>query len=291
MLDRELDFCCFVVWWPLAVAHLMGVRSQVQLNVIYAATGVREMELERETETRTETIKYFRINATRWLLLIKCQNRQHQLRVWRLKISIIAGWKSFTALPALFAWRSYLCIWVTFLTLANRITESHKYIRYQCVWQCVRVIVLLFQFKMCKLTWIFVLLSISRTNDRTAQGVRREGRGKRAKPVDGHVSRRISWLPKWVTQMICMIWRQRESERERETSCRRCWGEGVGVGFGFFWGFCTRWQLSNFSTSRQIKFCIFMSQSRRVKSEIIWGTFVWFVFVGVCVCVCVSHLP
>lgn len=42
MLDRELIFCCFVVWWPLAVARLMGVRSQLQLNVIYAATGARE---------------------------------------------------------------------------------------------------------------------------------------------------------------------------------------------------------------------------------------------------------
>lgn len=42
MLDRELIFCCCAVLWPLAVARLMGVRSQVQLNVIYAATGVRE---------------------------------------------------------------------------------------------------------------------------------------------------------------------------------------------------------------------------------------------------------
>lgn len=252
----------------------MGVRSQVQLNVIYAATGVREREGERKTETRTETIKYFRINATRWLLLIKCQNRQHQLLVWRLKISIISGWKSFTALPALFAWRSYLCIWVTFLTGAGKQNHINTSDFSVCV-LCVRVIVLLFQFEMCKLTWIFVLLSISRTNDRTAQGVRGEGRGKRAKPVDGHVSRRISWLPKWVTQMICMIWRQRE--RSRRVVGGAGGAEGVGVGFGFFWGFCTRWQLSNFSTSRQIKFCIFMSQSRRVKSEIIRGTFVWFV--------------
>lgn len=62
MLDREL---IFVALWPLAVARLIGVQSQVQLNVIYAGTGVREREGERETETRTETIKYFRINATR----------------------------------------------------------------------------------------------------------------------------------------------------------------------------------------------------------------------------------
>lgn len=83
-----------------------------------------------------------------------------------------------------------------------------------------------------------------------------------------------------------------KTARERERSRRVVGGaggaEGVGVGFGFFWGFCTRWQLSNFSTSRQIKFCIFMSQSRRVKSEIIRGTFVWFVFVYASVCVCLT---
>lgn len=168
-------------------------------------------------------------------------------------------------------------------------TESRKYIRYRCVF-CVRVIVLLFQFEMCKLTWIFVLLSISQT---TGQRKAWEGRrGKRAKPVDGHVSRRISWLSKWVTPMICMIWRERERERGRgNVRSRRVvggtGGEGVGVGFGFFWGFCTRWQLSNFSTSRQIKFCIFMSQSRRVKSEIIRGTFC-VVCVSLCVCVCLT---
>lgn len=80
--------------------------------------------------------------------------------------------------------------------------------------------------------------------------------------------------------------RERGNERSRRV-VGGAGGEGVGVGFGFFWGFCTRWQLSNFSTSRQIKFCIFMSQSRRVKSEIIRGTFVWFVFVYASVCV--SH--
>lgn len=132
----------FVALWPLAVARLMGVRSQVQLNVIYAATGAREREGERETETRTETIKYFRINATHWLLLIKCQNRQHQLLVWRLKISIITGWKSFTALPALFAWRSYLCIWVTFLTGAgkqNHVNTSDISVCSLCACNCAVV--------------------------------------------------------------------------------------------------------------------------------------------------------
>lgn len=153
----------------------MGVRSQVQLNVIYADTGVREMKWERETETRTETIKYFRINATRWLLLIKCQNRQHQILVWRLKISIITGWKSFTALPALFAWRSYLCIWVTFLTGAgkqNHINTSDISVCSLCACNCAVVPIRNVQINMN------FRATVDKPNDRTAQGVRGEGRGK-----------------------------------------------------------------------------------------------------------------
>lgn len=138
MLDRELIFCCFVAS-GCGTSNGRTISGAIKCNLCCHRS---EREGERETETRTETIKYFRINATRWLLLIKCQNRQHQLLVWRLKISIITGWKSFTALPALFAWRSYLCIWVTFLTGAgkqNHINTSDISVCSLCACNCAVV--------------------------------------------------------------------------------------------------------------------------------------------------------
>lgn len=136
--------------------------------------------------------------------------------------------------------------------------------------------------------------TVDKPNDRTEEGVR--GEAWQASQTSRRTRESQNFLTFKVGHTDDLHDLKRAREREREwgnVRSRRVvggtGGEGVdvGVGFGFFWGFCTRWQLSNFSTSRQIKFCIFMSQSRRVKSEIIRGTFC-VVCVSLYVCVCLT---